>query len=390
MFKFLCEEKIPFAREAFSNLGVVTLCKGNRLTAEDLKCVDVLMIRSGTVVDHRLLAGTPVQFVASPTAGTDHIDKAYLKRRKIAFYNAPGCNAESVVEYVLAGLLHLAEKKSRPLTGQTVGIVGVGNVGGRLALRLAALGMHVLIHDPPRLESGADMGEFEHVSLGELLDASDIISLHTPLTRDGRYPTYHLIDEKVLMRMRPQAWLVNASRGAVVSNPALKKVLKKGHLGGVVLDVWENEPAIDVDLLQLVDIGTAHIAGYSYDGKVNGTIQVYEAFTGHYNVEGGWDPNSILEPNAEDHVELRAGQSGEADESLLRQLVAQMYDILEDDALFRTSIDLPPQQRADHFLHLRKSYARRRSFHWHKVAAHPAWSVEGRQYIERTLRVGVV
>ena len=367
MFRISCEEKIPFALEAFRNLGDVTICKGNRLTAEDLKCVDVLMIRSGTRVDAGLLDGTPVRFVASPTAGTDHIDLEYLERQKIAFYNAPGCNAESVVEYVIAGLVRLAHKKRDVLRGKTVGIVGVGNVGSRLAPRLSALGMHVLINDPPLAEVGGLPDGYEETSLHVLLERADVVTLHTPLVWTGAHPTRHLIGEPELRRMKSNAWLVNASRGPVVSNGALKEHLLRGGLGGVVLDVWEHEPEVDPELLDLVDIGTAHIAGYSYDGKVNGTIQVYHSFTAHYGVDGGWDPQSILAAGPTDRFVLPELSSDPENIEGLRQVVNQLYDIEADDRRMCHLLKIPAEERAAYFWRLRKEYPRRRSFHWHTL-----------------------
>ena len=344
MFNILSEEKILFAHEAFKNLGNVTLCKGNRLTAKDLKCIDILLIRSGTRVDHGLLDGTPVRFVASATVGTDHVNKAYLAEKGIPFYHAPGCNADSVVEYVIASLLTLARRKNETLAGKTVGIVGAGNIGRRLSERLPALGVEVLVNDPP-LEAAGSAHPFNFVSLDELLAASDIVTLHTPLTKSGPHATFHLMDEAQLRKMKPDAWLVNASRGAVLSNTDLKKVLQDGHLGAVVLDVWENEPLVDTDLMGLVDIATPHIAGHSYEGKVNGTIQVYEAFTAYFNMDGGWDPQSILKPAPEDHLDLSLSNSAHSSLARIDDLVRQMYDVEADDQRFRQSIDMEEEER---------------------------------------------
>lgn len=368
MFDILCEEKIQYGREAFKNLGYITLCKGNRITVEDLKAIDILLIRSGTRVDHALLDGTPVQFVASATAGTDHVDKAYLAERGIPFYHAPGCNADAVVEYVIAALLTVAARKNEMLAGKTIGVIGAGNVGSRVATRLQHLGMHVLVNDPPRFkqEARADL-PYEVVSLERLLDASDIVTLHTPLERSGPWPTWHLFDEARLMQIKKGGWLVNAARGAVVDNEALKRVIGKGHFGAVVLDVWEGEPAVDVDLMKLVDIATPHIAGHSYEGKVNGTIQIYEALTSHYGLDGGWDPERILAPGPKDNLALDPGSLDAPAASVLRRLVKQMYDIEADDRRFRQSVDMSPPERSEYFLALRKTYPRRRAFDMHEL-----------------------
>lgn len=362
MFNILAEEKIPFAELAFKNLGNVTLCKGNRLTAKDLKCVDILLIRSGTRVDHGLLDGTPVQFVASPTAGTDHVNQAYLREKGIPFYHAPGCNADSVVEYVISSLFHLSIKKEQPIRGKTVGIIGLGNVGGRLAKRLQALGFEIIVNDPPKFDERGEASPFRVVELEELLENADIVSCHTPLVRNGSYPTYHLLDERRLMQMKPNAWLINAARGAVVSNAALKAVRSNGHLGALVLDVWENEPAVDLSLMELVDLATPHIAGHSYEGKVNGTIQIYEALTNHYNLDGGWSPASVLAPTAEDALDLQHVSEALRFEEYMHEVVKQMYDIEQDDQRFRQSLNQPPNERGAYFLALRKGYPRRRCF----------------------------
>ncbi len=368
MFNILSEEKILFAGEAFKNLGNVTLCKGNRLTAQDLKHIDILLIRSGTRVDHELLDGTPVQFVASATVGTDHVNKAYLKANEIPFYHAPGCNAESVVEYVIAALLNVSAAKSEKLRGKTVGIVGAGNIGGRLAKRLAALGMEIIVNDPPLFGDTPDSSRsFRVVSLEELLATADIVTTHTPLARSGEHPTYHLLNERRLLEMKPGAWLVNASRGAVISNADLKKVLQTGRLGAVILDVWENEPAIDIELMDMIDIATPHIAGHSYEGKVNGTIQIYDSFIKHYKMDSTWDSNHILAASAEDKLDVALPDAPVDTENGLRMLVNQMYDISEDDRQFRKSMTMSAEDRAAFFLQLRKEYPRRRSFMMHKL-----------------------
>ncbi|MBX2818696.1 MAG: 4-phosphoerythronate dehydrogenase, partial [Rhodothermaceae bacterium] len=312
MFNICSDDKIPFAREAFVNVGNVTYRKGNRLTSADLKGVDVLLIRSGTKVDSSLLGGTSVKFVASATAGTDHVDENYLKTADIPFYHAPGCNAGSVVEYITAALFSMAERQNARLEGKCIGILGAGNVGGRLARRVEALGMKVIVCDPPLLESDPEAASrYVYVELDEMLKEADIISLHVPLTRDGNHPTFHLFDENRLLAMKQGAWLLNASRGAVISNEALKSVSRRGHLGAVVLDVWEGEPAIDAELLEMVDIGTAHIAGYSYEGKVNGTIMVYDAFMDHFGMNPTWDSEEILAPMPGDHLDVQLPSSVE-------------------------------------------------------------------------------
>ena len=370
MFNICSDDKIPFAREAFVNVGNVTYRKGNRLTSADLKGVDVLLIRSGTKVDSSLLEGTSIKFVASATAGTDHVDKNFLKEVGIPFYHAPGCNASSVVEFITAALFSMAQRRNVRLEGKCIGILGAGNVGGRLARRVEALGMKVLACDPPLLEANPEAASrHAFVELGEMIDEADIISLHVPLVLDGKYPTFHLFDAERILAMKKGAWLLNASRGAVISNDALKTVIQKEHLDAVVLDVWEGEPAIDSALLQMVDLGTAHIAGYSYEGKVNGTIMVYDAFMDHFGMDPTWDSEEILAPMPGDSLDLQLPFTKEYDhQAVLSYLVQQMYDIEADNQLLKESLAVPNDERAAFFLKLRKQYQRRRTFTRHALS----------------------
>ena len=213
------------------------------------------MVRSVTKVNESLLAGKPIKFVGTATAGTDHVDEAWLKQAGIGFSAAPGCNAIAVVEYVFSSLLMLAERDGFSLYDRTVGIVGVGNVGRRLQARLEALGIKTLLCDPPRADRG-DEGDFR--SLDELVQRADILTFHTPLFKDGPYKTLHLADEKLIRSLKPGAILINACRGPVVDN-ALKAGIGQPLERGI--DVWEPEPIQTLSFE--VDIGTAHIAGYT-------------------------------------------------------------------------------------------------------------------------------
>ena len=368
MFNICCDDKIPFAQEAFSSIGNVTYCKGDRLTSADLKYVDLLFIRSGTRVDSNLLQGSRVQFIASATAGTDHVDKAFLKSVNIPFYNAPGCNADSVVEYVTAALLLLGKRKREALRDKKVGIIGAGNVGGRLAKRLQALGAQVMVNDPPLARTDPAAGSrFTFLPIDQLIHEADIISLHVPLVYGGADPTYHLFNTERLSAMKEGAWLINASRGGVVATGNLKELLDEGHLGAVVLDVWEGEPAIDTELLSRVDVGTPHIAGYSYEGKVLGTIMIYESCVQHFGLEQTWNPETILVPGAEDELDLEMPDASYELEDSLHHLVQQMYDIERDDRALREAITLGKNEIGTYFLKLRKEYPRRRTFSMHRL-----------------------
>ena len=369
MFNIWCDEKIPFAKEAFARFGKITYCKGNRLTSAELKEVDVLLIRSTTRVDEKLLAGTKVQFVASATAGTDHVDQDYLKKSGISFYHAPGCNAEAVVEYVLVSLLVLEEKYRTTLQGKQVGIVGFGNVGSRLAPRLEALGLEVIVNDPPLLDSDPQRAvHYRHEAFDALLEQVDILTLHVPLVQGGPYPTHHMLNAETLGRMKPTAWLINACRGAVVCNQDLIRHKKAEKLEAVVLDVWENEPVIDAELLDVIDIGTAHIAGHSYDGKVTGTIMIYDAFVKHFQLEDTWNARAILEPDpALDQLDIELPNHILSQQAAVHDLARKVYDIRQDDHRLRDAVTA--SDPAEAFRHVRKQYPRRRSFHFYKLSS---------------------
>ncbi len=274
--KILVDENMPYARELFSRLGEVKPVAGRPIPVDELADAQALMVRSVTRVNASLLSGTAVKFVGTATAGTDHVDQAWLDEAGIGFSAAPGCNAIAVVEYVFSALLMLAERDGFTLKDRTVGIVGVGNVGSRLQARLEAWGVRTLLCDPPRAERG-DAGDFR--PLEALVREADILTFHTPLFKEGPYKTLHLADDALISALKPGAILINACRGAVVDNAALLTRLEAGQDLSVVLDVWEPEPDLNVELLKRVDIGTPHIAGYTLEGKARGTTQVFEAFS---------------------------------------------------------------------------------------------------------------
>ncbi len=368
MLRILCDEKMPHAREAFASLGTVATLPVHAIVREAVMETDILLVRSGLRIDASLLDGTPVRYVASATAGTDHVDRAYLAGRGIPFDYAPGCNADSVVEYVFAALFHLAAARGCELEGKTLGIVGCGHVGGRLARRAPALGLHVLCCDPPLAETNGGAG---YHAYQDVLGASDILSFHTPLIREGASPTHHLLDAPALGRMKQGAWLINASRGAVVDGRALGEALDQGRLDAVVLDVWEGEPEVDLGLMQRIDIATPHIAGHSYEGKVNGTIQLYEALQRYLGVRGEWDARTILAPGPEDHLALTWPATTRSVEAGLRIVVRSMYNIVADDRAFRDALATQADEQAAFFRRLRRDYPRRRTFGMFSMAAPP-------------------
>lgn len=361
--RILADENISCAREAFSTLGTVSTMPGRAMQPVDVREADVLLVRSVTHVGPELLDGSDVQFVGSATIGTDHVDRAYLRERGIAFAHAPASNADSVADYVVAALLHLAVRKRVRLRRQTVGIVGCGNIGGRLARRLSGLGLRVLCNDPPLAERAEAAGEpHAFTPLDTVLDSADIVTLHVPLTETGPYATHHLFDAAALRRMQPGAWLLNTSRGAVVDNAALKAVLQEGSLAAAALDVWEHEPTPDVALLRRVDLATPHIAGYAYDGKICGTAMLYDALATHLGVPATWDPDPALRPADGTPLVATPPDPALPRTDALHHVARSMYDIAAEDARLRRIVDRPPAARGAYFSRLRKEYPRRRTF----------------------------
>ena len=268
--RVIVDNKIPFIREAIEHIAdEVVYAPGNAFTPELVKDADALVIRTRTHCDRTLLEGSRVQFIATATIGFDHIDTEYCQAAGIAWANAPGCNAPSVAQYLHSVLLLLQMKQDKPLTGRTIGIVGVGHVGSLVAEVAGDLGMKVLLNDPPREEQE---GPGRYAPLRQLAEEADFISLHVPLVRDGRHrTTFHLADEAFFHSLRRKPVFINTSRGEVADTPALLQALENGQIADAVIDVWENEPDIDRTLLQKAFIGTPHIAGYSADGKANAT-----------------------------------------------------------------------------------------------------------------------
>ena len=360
--KIVADENIPFVEEGFGQLGEVRLLPGRQMAPDDLRDVELLVVRSVTKVNAELLDGSAVKFVGTCTIGTDHLDLDYLTRRGIAYASAPGSNATSVAEYIVAVMLQLAERRHRRLSDMSIGIIGVGNVGSRVERRARALGMTVLLNDPP-LEREA--GDPKYRPLGEVLAGADVVTLHVPLTRDAPDPTWHMVDEGFLGKMRPGAWLFNSSRGAVHDTAALLNARTGEKLAALYLDVWEDEPDIDVDLLQAADIASPHVCGYSADGEVAGVVMVHRAACTFLGVDSDWDPSDQLPPPVLPEATLsdRPGHT----EDLLRRLVLDTYDYVGDDRRIREMTNMPPDERRKHFDALRRDYPCRREYRNTKV-----------------------
>jgi len=373
--KIVCSSNMPYAREAFSTLGDVVVRDGRAITREDVRDATILATRSTTRIDAELLDGTSVRFAGTATIGTDHMDIAYLEEHGIAWCYSPGCNANSVSEYVTAALLCLANRHGFSLAGKTLGVVGVGNVGSRVVEKGKALGLHVLQNDPPRERAEYANGASPFVALNDLLAASDIVTLHVPLSKEGPDPTFHMADTRFFAQLREHPVFLNCARGAVVDSGALLCAMDNGNVSHAVIDTWEGEPGFRADLLRRVDLGTPHIAGHSFEGKVMGTVMVYREACRFVGVEPTWAPDGLLPEPPVPSVSLDA--AGRADEKVLWEAVRRVYDIEADDTRLRESLHAAAIERAARFDALRRNYPIRREFRFTEVnVKHASASLE--------------
>lgn len=356
--KIVCAASVLFGQEAFRTLGNVTIVPDRLITRAEVQDADALIIRSKTPVSPKLLDGTNVAFVGTATAGTDHMDMDFLNSAPIAWCAAPGSNANSVAEYVMAAMFCVAHRNAMPLSGRTLGVIGVGQVGTRVAAKAEALGLRVLRNDPPL---AVTTGEAAYIELVPLLELSDIVSLHVPLTERGPFPTHHLADCHFFEHLRPGAFFINAARGEVMDEESLTLAMERGVVQHAVLDVWEDEPYLSPALLARVDLGTPHIAGYSFEGRLNGTVAVYKELCHFLEVEPRWKPNErLFPPGCSIHLDAR----GKSDESALWEIFKVAYNIEGDDLALRRGVESAQDEsaRAMHFDDLRREYPARREF----------------------------
>ncbi|WP_245850385.1 4-phosphoerythronate dehydrogenase [Longimonas halophila] len=366
--RILADENIPHVHEAFGTLGTVTLTPGRAISASDVQAADVLLVRSVTEVNASLIQNHALQFVGSATIGTDHVNQAALSQRGIPFAHAPGSNADSVADYVLTALLHHATRTGTDLPTRTVGVVGCGNTGRRVARRCEALGCRVLRNDPPRAKNEPEHAD-QFVSLDTLLQKANIISLHVPLTTGGPHATRHLLDTNVVAAMQPGTWLVNTSRGAVVEANAVRHGLRDGPISALLFDVWPGEPAPAPDLIRDAAVATPHIAGYAYDGKVRGTHMLYQALCDVLDRPATWQPNEVLAAHAPDTWHLAPPSARWPRTEAWHALAQQAYTIADDDRRMRALASHPPEERAKAFADLRRTYPIRREMNRYAVAA---------------------
>lgn len=315
---FVVDSHIPFIREPLARLGDVRVLAPADIDAAAVADADALLVRTRTRCDAALLAHSKVRFAGTATIGFDHIDRDWCEANGIRAVNAPGCNAPAVAQYVFATLARLI---NRPLTQYTLGIVGVGHVGSIVERWARAMGMRVLLCDPPRQQAEGGDG---WSTLHDIAVQADIVTFHTPLTRDGDCPTFHLADRNFFRSLRRAPVIINAARGPVVDTQALIDAIRDGIVGPTIIDTWEGEPSISRELLGLVDIATPHIAGYSLQGKIRATAMVLDELCRFFGVER--PPLGVPEPpQVPDEVTLAA--------------VAASYDPMTDDRALRRHPD---------------------------------------------------
>jgi erythronate-4-phosphate dehydrogenase len=341
--KIIIDDKIPYIKGALEPFAEIIYLPGSKTTPEVVKDADALITRTRTKCNEKLLQGSNVKFIATATIGYDHIDTAYCAEAGITWTNAPGCNSKSVEQYIASALMALAERRNFSLTGMTIGIVGVGNVGSKVERLCETFGMKVMLNDPPRARAEGGKG---FVTLDAILEKADIITLHVPLNLDGIDKTYHLCDESFFAKAKMHPIIINSCRGEVTETSALKSALKSAQISGAVIDCWENEPDIDRELLSLTDLATPHIAGYSKDGKANGTSMSVRSLSKFFGLGiDNWKCTGIELPES---TEIMIDGTGKNTQSVLAEAIFFTYDIRQDDLLLRSSVDTFEKQRGDY------------------------------------------
>ena len=362
--KLIIDDKIPYIRGAFENVAEVVYLPGSKTTAEIAKDADAIVTRTRTICNEKLLAGSSVKFIATATIGYDHIDTEYCDNAGIQWTNAPGCNSKSVEQYIASVIMVMAEKNNWNLSEKTIGVVGVGNVGSKVARICEIFGMKVLLNDPPR-ERAEGSGQF--VSIQQIMDEADIITLHVPLNMKGEDATYHLGNDLFFNALKKKPLLINSCRGEVTETNAVKKAIKSGQISAFVCDCWENEPDLDLELLQLTEIATPHIAGYSKDGKAIGTLMSVQAINNYFGLGlENWKPSGVELPL---NPEIIIDGTGLTEQQIIANAILHTYDIRNDDHDLRNNVT--------DFEQLRGDYPTRREF--------PAFTIKAKNIAEKTL-----
>jgi erythronate-4-phosphate dehydrogenase len=343
MIKIVVDNKIPLIQGVLDDVAIVKYISGNLIKREDLFDTDAIIIRTRTKCNEALLKGTSVKFIASATIGFDHIDTNYCDANGIKWTNAPGCNSGSVKQYIASALAEIIGIEKKSFEDITIGIVGVGNVGSKVADMARALGIKTLLNDPPR-ERIEGKGNF--IDIETLIAQSDIITMHVPLSHQGIDKTFHLVNADFFVNMKRGAWFINTSRGEVMETQSLKNAIESKHLSGAVIDVWENEPNIDLDLLKITHLSTPHIAGYSADGKANGTAMSVQAISKFFKLGmDGWQPKFVPQPV---QSELVIDCKSKSKEDIFREISLFAYNISIDSDKLKGSPETFELQRENY------------------------------------------
>lgn len=339
--KVIVDDKIPFIKEAIEKIAdEVVYAPGKDFTPSLVKDADALIIRTRTRCNRELLEGSKVKFIATATIGFDHIDAEYCREAGITWTNAPGCNSASVAQYLQSSLILLQALKGINLPEVTIGIIGVGNVGSKVAKVAQELGMRVLLNDLPREDKEGKQG---FSSLQTLAEECDILTFHVPLYKEGKYKTFHLADEAFFRSLKRSPIIINTSRGEVIETAALLKTLENGLISDAVIDVWENEPDINLSLLYKVFIGTPHIAGYSADGKANATRMSLDSLCRYFGIQADYH---IAPPEPENPIIIASTPT---------EAYLKMYDPRKDCEALRAHPELFEKLRGDYPLRREKT-----------------------------------
>lgn len=354
--KIVADNGILFLKGVLEEYADILYLPSGEITSQNIKDADAIIVRTRTKCDKNLLENTKVRFIATGTMGYDHIDADYCQSKNIKWINAPGCNANSVLQYMASALLILAERMKMNLLDKTIGIIGVGNIGQKVERFANLLGMKVLLNDPPQQRKE---GNSKFVDINYLIEQSDIITLHVPLNLDGIDKTYHMANESFFSRFNYPKIFINTSRGEVVQSSALKDAFRENLVSAYVLDVWEDEPNIDLELLHYAALATPHIAGYSVEGKANGTAVCVNELNKFFNLglKANWYPSSLPKPDKSNEINVHC--KGKSLQEIFFECITHTYNITEDDKNLRISPSQFEQQRIN--------YPIRREFYFYKV-----------------------
>lgn len=360
--KIVVDKNIPFLKGVAEKYGEVDYLAGADFSKDIISDADALIVRTVTHLDESILKGSSVKLICTATIGYDHIDTDYCDRNNIVWKNAPGCNSSSVQQYLASALIEIALIKGFDLSTKTIGIVGVGNVGKKVAAICETLGMRVLLNDPPRKDIEKDES---FVSLEQIKKEADIITFHTPLIKEGEYKTFHLADTDFFESLGKQPIIINSARGGIIDTLAIKGAIKKGLISGAVIDCWEKEPDIDLEYLSLVDIATPHIAGYSADGKANATRMSLTSIADFFSLDK--TPIKSIKAPSPDNPVIDLNVFG--GDNRVYDAMLTSYDIMSD---YKRLKDNPAL-----FKQLRNEYPFRREY--------PAYKVVNARVEEQTL-----